>query len=147
MRRATRGFTLFELLVVMALVALVIVLVPPMIMRGFPAISLKSAAREVAAGLREARGRAIARNTEVAFTIDVDERVYRVGIDDTPRDLPEALDIALFTAQSELLDPAEGGIRFFADGSSTGGRVTVSYDAARYEIVVDWLTGHVAIRE
>ena len=93
MRPSGRGFTLFELLVVLALLALVAVMVPPMLTRGFPATSLKAAAREVAAGLRQTRGRAIGRNTEVAFTVDVDARSYRIGDEGAVRALPRALEI------------------------------------------------------
>lgn len=147
MRPSGRGFTLFELLVVLALLALVAVMVPAMLTRGFPATSLKAAAREVAAGLRETRGRAIGRNTEVAFTVDVDARSYRVGGKGADRTLPRALEIALYTAERELIDSGAGSIRFFADGSSTGGRVTVSYQTQSYDIVVDWLTGQVKVSD
>lgn len=147
MRPSGRGFTLFELLVVLALLALVAALVPPMLTRGFPATSLKAAAREVAAGLRETRGRAIGRNADATFTVDVEARSYRIGDEGADRVLPRALEIALYTAESELIDGGAGTIRFFADGSSTGGRVSVSYQERRYDIVVDWLTGQVKVSE
>lgn len=149
MRRVMRdrGFTLLELLVVMAVLALVLLVVPPMFSGSLSRAELGSAAREVAAGLREARSRAIARNREVAFTLDVDSRRYRIDDEAAARRLPAGPRLSLFTARSEQLDEVSGNIRFFPDGSSTGGRVTLGGDARRYHVVVDWLTGQVSITD
>jgi general secretion pathway protein H len=56
-----------------------------------------------------------------------------------------ALELGLETARSELVDAGSGQIRFFPDGSSTGGRITVMMQEQRAEVVVDWLTGQVDI--
>ncbi len=140
------GFTLIELLVVMAVMALVLLVVPPMFSGSLSRAELGSAAREVAAGLREARSQAIRRNREVAFTVDVDARRYRID-DAAVRQLPTGPDLSLFTARSEQLDEVSGSIRFFPDGSSTGGRVTLGGDARKYHVEVDWLTGRVSIQD
>ena len=73
----------------------------------------------------------------------------RFGVTGDPREiaLPESMALKLYTAQSELLDSATGGIRFFPDGSSTGGAITVSGPKLAYRVNVDWLTGTVAIVE
>ena len=55
--------------------------------------------------------------------------------------------LKLYTAQEELIDNATGNIRFFPDGSSTGGHITVSGPKLAYRINVDWLTGAIAIVE
>ena len=47
-----RGFTLLELLVVLALATLLIALVPPLISAALPGVELKSSARKVAASVR-----------------------------------------------------------------------------------------------
>jgi general secretion pathway protein H len=57
------------------------------------------------------------------------------------------LELSLTTATSEQLDDVRGRIRFFPDGTSTGGRVTISRDDRKFDITVDWLTGLVAISE
>ncbi|MCK7491838.1 MAG: hypothetical protein MZW92_09370 [Comamonadaceae bacterium] len=46
-----------------------------------------------------------------------------------------------------MLDAATGNIRFFPDGSSTGGAITVSGPKLAYRVNVDWLTGAIAIVE
>ncbi|MFC6669230.1 GspH/FimT family pseudopilin [Marinobacterium aestuariivivens] len=43
-------------------------------------------------------------------------------------------------------DPESGpSIRFYPDGSSSGGTVVLTGSGGRYEIGVDWLTGRVRI--
>lgn len=142
---AARGFTLLELLVVLALAALIIALVPPMLSRGMPGVELKAAARDVAAGLREARSRSLAGNAEVLFTVDVESRSFAVA-GGRSRRLPGRLTLSLYTAERELVDSQVGSIRFFPDGSSTGGGVRLSSESGGYDVTVDWLTGQVAIR-
>jgi len=138
------GFTLIELVVVMALAALLIGVVPPLIGAAFPGVQLKSAARSTAGGLRLAREEAIRSGHDVAFVLDVEDRRYRVG-DDSPVSLPSGLTFKLEAASSEMRDDQIGGVRFYPDGSSTGGRVVISHDGHGYQVGVTWLTGRVAI--
>jgi general secretion pathway protein H len=59
--------------------------------------------------------------------------------------VPTGSRISLYTAQEEQLNGTTGAIRFFPDGSSTGGGVGLSSATERYDILVDWLTGGVSI--
>jgi len=40
-----------------------------------------------------------------------------------------------------------GGIRFFPDGSSTGGRISVARGQRTLVVEVDWLLGRVSVNE
>lgn len=139
------GFTLAELLLVMAIGAALVALAPPLIQRALPGVQLKGAAREVAAGLRFVRNAAVASGSEQRFRIDVEGRRFWVGSEQ--KSLPESIELDLFTAQSELEGEGIGGIRFFPDGASTGGSVTLSHGERGYKVKVDWLTGMVRIAE
>jgi general secretion pathway protein H len=55
--------------------------------------------------------------------------------------------LSLVAGRSELIGRSAGQIRFFPDGTSTGGRVTLTGSGSRYNVVVDWLTGLAAITE
>ncbi len=143
--RASAGFTLLELLVVLMLMAMVYALAVPMISAGMPGTELKGAARQLAAGLRQARSLAVTRKEESTLILDVEQRNFKVSGDQRRYALPAKVDISLFTAQSELLPDKIGAIRFYPDGSSTGGRITVKSGVRKYEINVDWLTGQVTI--
>lgn len=143
--RASAGFTLLELLVVLMLMVMVYALAVPMISAGMPGTELKGAARQLAAGLRQARSLAVTRKEESTLILDVEQRNFKVSGDQRRYALPAKVDISLFTAQSELLPDKIGAIRFYPDGSSTGGRITVKSGVRKYEINVDWLTGQVTI--
>jgi general secretion pathway protein H len=145
--RSQDGFTLIELLVVLLIMGVLLSLAPMAFHRLAPGIETKAAAREVAGLLRDARSLAIRDNREAVVIIDTDARLYRLGTGTRARELGEALSVSLVTAASEQLDDTTGGIRFFPDGTSTGGRVTLSGDERTFDITVDWLTGLVAITD
>jgi general secretion pathway protein H len=145
-RRRAGGFTLLELLVVLTLLSLLLIALPPVITSG-GGVGLKAAARDVAAGLRRAQGRAVATNREVAFVLDLNARRFRIGGEGEAKPLPDDLTLRLYTARSELVDAATGAIRFYPDGSSTGGEIALGSDTRAYHVAVDWLTGRVSIRD
>ncbi len=59
--------------------------------------------------------------------------------------MPRAIELKLFTAQSDLVSERVGAIRFFPDGGSNGGRITLAVGERKYDVDVDWLSGRVAI--
>lgn len=146
-RRPETGFTLLELLLVLVIAASGYALVVRFTSGGVSGAELKSAARAVAAGLRDARGTAIATQESTALTLDLEKRSMEVGGGRRPRSLPQRLELKLYTAQSEIVDEKHGAIRFFPDGSSTGGRVTLAAGERTLLVDVDWLTGRVSIKE
>lgn len=139
------GFTLLEVLLVLVLMGMTYALVPPMFNVGGSTAELKAAARQVAAGLRKARSQAITRREETTLTLDVEARNFRLSGDPQTRSLPRQASVGVFTAQGEVVDASTASIRFYPDGSSTGGRVTLAMDARKFHVDVDWLTGQVEI--
>lgn len=146
-RNAQHGFTLLELLLVLVIAAAGYALVVRFTSGGVSGAELKSATRAVAAGLRDARGTAIATQQSAAMTLDLERRSFEVTGGRGARVLPERLELKLYTAQSEIVDGKRGAIRFYPDGTSTGGRVTVGSGERRFLVDVDWLTGRVSIKE
>ena len=144
-RGATRGVTLLELLIVLSLMAIVAAMVYPRMGGGVSTTELKSAARQMAAALRLARSDALATRRESFVSIDLERRVFRVDRDPREIALPKDVELKLFTAQSDLISDKAGAIRFYPDGGSNGGRVTMAAGERKYEVDVDWLTGRVAI--
>ena len=139
------GFTLLEMLVVLAMLAMVYALIPPMITVGGSTTELKAGARQVAAGLRNARSQAIVSRGEATLTLDVEARSFLLSGDSKSRKLPQQAEIGVYTAQGEVTDASTAAIRFYPDGSSTGGRVSLAMGERKYLIDVDWLTGQVEI--
>jgi general secretion pathway protein H len=146
-RRRAAGVTLLELLIVLMIIAFVTAIVVPTLGGGVSTADLKSATREVASGLRYARGQAIAKRTESLLVIDLDARTFSLPPDARLHKLPERLELKLFTAQRDLVNEKVGAIRFFPDGGSNGGRITLAAGERKFDVDVDWLTGRVAILE
>ncbi len=145
--RSQGGFTLIELLVVLLIIGALLTLAPAAYYRMAPGLEARAAARQVAAVLREARSLAIRDNRETVVTVDTAQRAYRLDGDARLHELSETLTVSLVTAASERLGETTGRIRFFPDGTSTGGRVKLSSDERTFDITVDWLTGRVEISD
>jgi general secretion pathway protein H len=144
-RGRARGVTLLELLIVLSLIGILVAMVVPMLGGGVSTTELKSSARQMAAALRLARSEALATRREHSVLVDLERRVFRVDGDPREIALPRDVELKLFTAQSDLVSDQAGAIRFFPDGGSNGGRVTIAAGERKYEVDVDWLTGRVAI--
>ena len=105
-----------------------------------------AAARQLAAALRQARSDAMAQNRAVTVAIDVAARRYRVDAREAV--LPPQVTLTVDAAQTEQADATTGGIRFFPDGSSTGGRIDVrptAEESRANRIAVDRLTGRISV--
>lgn len=139
------GFTLLELLLVLLILGLAYGLALPMLDNGSLGLELKSSARQVAAGLRTARSQAVSRRIEAVMTIDIEKKTFQITDDPKTYPLSNRLELSLFTAQTELEHGASGSIRFFPDGSSTGGRVSLTAGKEVMSVDVNWLTGRVSI--
>lgn len=142
--RSGRGFTLVELLVVMAIAAVLLTAVPSLFSAALPGVELKAAARRTMSSLRLARETAIRTGKDAALVVNVEERTLALAGFRTIR-LPQRLRLKLEAASGEMLDDRRGAIRFFPDGSSTGGVIVLarSDGASGYRIGTNWLTGRV----
>ena len=142
-----KGFTLLELLVILAIVTLVAGAAAPMLSRGLPETDFRAAKMAISSGLREAQSRAIASNREVTFTLNVDDKWFAIGADGKPELIPEHLRLSFLTSRSERLDRASANIRFYPDGTATGGRIELDAGDRKAVLTVDWLTGRVAVAD
>lgn len=142
-RHKTAGFTLIELSVVLFIMVLGFGVVGVNLSSGHAGTEINAAAREMASAMRYARGQALISRSEVSVMIDFAENIYWVSSRDKIHRLPETIHLTLVTAQSEWTEHGRAGIRFFADGSSTGGRLTLERGEWVKKIDINWLTGHI----
>ncbi len=136
------GFTLVELVVVMAVLAALIGLALPAFDRVMPGASLRSEVAAVAALLREARSRAIRDDASLAVTLDLADRA--LAMPGRRHHLPEQLGMTLLTGSTEITRGG-GRILFHGDGTSTGGRLRLIAKDEHVDVLVDWLTGRVTV--
>ncbi|MGD2020598.1 MAG: GspH/FimT family pseudopilin [Thiohalocapsa sp.] len=142
-----RGFTLVELLVVLAIGSLLLAVTPPLVTAVMPGVELKAAARRTAGALRLAREMAVARGRDAAWVLDVEQHRYGIEGDARSGNLPDGLSLELVAAEEEMRSEAVGAIRFYPDGSSTGGRVILKRGEMGYQVGVNWLTGRILIAQ
>jgi general secretion pathway protein H len=141
------GFTLLEIMIVLVIATVIYAILLGVPMRGGKSADLKYAARTLASGLRQAQTTAMATRRDATLTLDLDQKEYQVLGEKEAHKLPDDIDIKLVTAQSEVTSQKRGAIRFYPDGSSTGGRITVSAGERKFLVDVDWLTGRVSIED
>jgi general secretion pathway protein H len=143
---AATGYTLVELLVVLVLAGMAVTAVAHVAVRQSPGLQLWHDTAAVAAALREARSLAIRDNAERRIFVDPEAHSLRIDRSGRERVLQADLDVSFIAAAGRESRDA-GVIYFFPDGSSTGGRVTLSRDGQVNEVAVNWLTGIVEIHE
>jgi general secretion pathway protein H len=99
--------------------------------------------RDIASALRHTRGQALINGKEAVFELDIDRHSYRLTGRPKTYPLPPEIKLSLYTSASETVDEGTGRIRFFADGSATGGRVTLRGGGQTRVVDINWLTGEV----
>ena len=151
MRLANRwvsGFTLIELLLVLTLVSFLVLLVPPAVTqsKGFHRADLKKTARELVSALRYTRSVAISRAHAEELELDVEQgKVRYPGMSSGQWRSLAQMKIQFIAAKSGMRDNSTAAVRFFPDGSSSGGRIRISQNGQSYTIDVSWLTGRVSV--
>ena len=139
--RYLRGFSLIELLIVLVIIGLSMAVIAPRLDQSLATIQLRASSRAVTAAARHAQNLAQKEQRDVLLLIDTAGRNFRTDRGTALRIRPADAKISVVGAESEKQSEHEIGIRFFADGSSTGGAVELALRAQRVAIEVDWLTG------
>lgn len=141
------GYTLLELVIVLLIIGMCLTAIARSGMQKMPGFELRTGTAMVAAALREARSLAIRDNQEIPVMVDVEGRTLQIGAESDERRLDSSLGLSLYTVKSEMQGRSRGAIRFFPDGSSSGGRIRLSSATQVNDVLVSWLTGHVEIHE
>lgn len=135
-----RGFTLLEMLVVLAMLGLVAGVALPSLRQTPPGLRIEASARTLCAALRLTRMRAIATNSEMTLMVDADRKTYwSPAVRETALLQEAAIEMAV--ADSQRHGRNRGGFLFFPGGGSTGGDIGLTLFGRRAAIHVNWLTG------
>ena len=132
--RRDAGFTLVELLVVLAIIGMSLAIALPLLASHVGGAALNAATSEIRAALRGARSTAIAEDRPVIFRGDPGGG-YWLG--------RHHFTLPLMNGGQPLRVAVEGGawISFYPSGGSSGGRIVVVSGNAQRRITVDTLTG------
>ncbi|WP_018972706.1 GspH/FimT family pseudopilin [Rudaea cellulosilytica] len=144
--RSSRGFSLIEIVAVIFLIALAVGAVSISFSKSMSGAKVQAATRDMIAALRYTRGQAIVKGKESTFDLDIANNSYQAPGRSMVQ-LPKNMRLALYTADQEIISETTGRIRFFPDGASTGGHISVLMERVEWRINVDWLTGAVTREE
>ncbi len=145
-RQGQGGFSLIEMIAVIILIGIVMTLVSMSFSKSIDGAKIRSASREVLAALRYTRGQAIVKGKQQVLVVDTQNNTYQAPGKDV-KELPKKMRLAIETAAGEQVSDTSGGIRFFPDGSSTGGNIRVYAGEREWRVNVAWLTGDIALEE
>ncbi|MBB4130900.1 MULTISPECIES: GspH/FimT family pseudopilin [unclassified Xanthomonas] len=141
-RTRTRGTSLLEMLLVIALIAMAGVLAAAALNGGIDGMRLRTAGKAIASQLRYTRTQAIATGTPQRFLIDPQQRRWEAP-GGHHGDLPSSLEVRFTGARQVQSRQDQGAIQFFPDGASTGGRIDLRVKDAIWRVDVGWITGEV----
>ena len=139
------GFTLLEVVCVVAILAILATMAAPLLPHGTSRARLQSYAVATAALLKADRNAALRRGAQIATEINAAARVVRSG--SSSRLVRVADDVDFDALLPARCGPYQDGstIRFFSSGMSCGGVIALTHAGLGYEVRVNWLTGGVEI--
>ena len=144
-RTGEGGFTLFEIVCVLAIVGILASIVLPAIPRGTSRSRLEAYAVGVATLLRADRDAAIWRRQWVATEIDALSRSVRSGLTGQVMQIPDDVHFEAMLAARCNQRLAGTTIDFFGSGMSCGGTIRLTREQIGYDIRVNWLTGGIEV--
>ncbi len=125
--KSNDGFTIAEMLVVLAVLALVFGISMPFLGGNAPPVPVEQSLQEITALLQSARLKAVQANRLVSIDMGV-LKVRSASID-------------------VVIEGKQGSVLFFPDGSSSGAKIAVQQDGQTGIIVVMGSTGSVVIQK
>jgi general secretion pathway protein H len=134
------GFTLVELLAVLAILSIAVVSFTLNGSGGSDAAKFRGFLVTTVSALTETRTRAMKNVSEESVTIDTGNHAIISG--NRIIRFPKGVELDATIAGSTS---GAATIRFFPAGTSTGGKLVFTHRGKSYEILVNWLTGNVAL--
>lgn len=134
------GFTLLELLVVIALMAVALGVLGVGLGQGMAAARERQALGDIVGALRQARTQSVLSGQPRQVRFDLAGHRYQAP-GQAPGHWPADLGLQLTTAAD-----LGAAVAFFPDGSSTGGHLLLQRGTRQWRIDVGWLTGSVRLR-
>ena len=143
--RADAGFTLLEMVCVLAITALLAAILLPRLPGATSRPRLEAYAIEVATLLKTDRNAALWNRGSVDAVVDAPGRTVRSGSSARVVQVPDDVVFDALLPQRCNGRPAFSAISFFATGMSCGGVIRLTRFGSGFEVRVNWLTGGVDI--
>jgi general secretion pathway protein H len=144
-RGGEEGFTLLEIVCVMAMISILAALILPAIPRGTSRTRLEAFALQTAALLKTDRLAAMQRRMRVATELDPISHSIRSGATGSIVVFPHDVGFDALLASRCNQRAAGRTIDFFPSGMSCGGTIALLRPGGGFQVRVNWLTGGVEI--
>lgn len=138
------GLTLVELIVVLAVLGIITALVTPAVTSLMPGYQLRATADDIVSQIRYARSLSFQANRPAGFFVDTGEGLT-LAEGTSPRFWPKDIAVTFTSAKFLQRSDTVGEIRFYPDGTSTGGLLDLSGNSKTVRIRVDWFDGEVSM--
>lgn len=135
------GFSLVELLVVVAILTMIAAVFPLALDRLLPQRRITAAAEALFVHLRQAQSAAISRGKAVRIVAGLDHYTLEYPVGQSTR-VDLTADLSLVLTREPQQQPV-ADIVFFSDGSSTGGSFTLSDGTRQASVTTSRLTGRI----
>lgn len=136
----TAGFTLVEMLVVLAIMAVVAAIAAPGIAKNYRTKNLDTLTSEITTRLRLSRTSAVATAKPKQIVLDPRAGSIRFGERDT-LSLPEDVEMTVITGKETIAADRQAILTFLPDGSASGLEIDLQRKGQTARIEVNWLTG------
>ncbi len=138
------GFTLFELLAVMVVLAMMMVATSTLYHAPSGRTQVRSTALLAASRLRDLRAIAMETGRARKATIDLRRGIIQFGDGRGPLAIGKEIALTVTAADTETRSRHSSGVRFFPNGSSSGATIKFTSRRIAYEVRINWLTGRVS---
>lgn len=144
--KQVQGFTLLELIIVLVISVLGFAAISGNINSGNQTTKLQALARDISSALRYAQGEALLTRQPVYVAINLDDNTYRISNRNKTFSFAKEIVVSVTVAQKAFAN-GEGAIFFFADGSSTGGKINLEWGNQVRRLQINWITGAVTLSD
>lgn len=135
------GFTLLEIVCVLAIVMMLAAIVLPALPRATSLPQLEGYALQTAALLNADHDTAQRQDRDIATQVDAPGRIIRSGASGSVVQLPSDVSVQTLLASHCDNQIAGATIRYLPSGMSCGGVIALTRSGAGYQVRVNWLTG------
>jgi type II secretion system protein H len=140
MTKPEDGYTLIELIVVMAIMALISATALPYLGFQKQRDVLSTASDTVMSALQDAQSRAVSRNRPSVVQFDALTRTITVDGKAVPQSLPDQVTVKAVAIRQGATNTTARYV-FLPTGESSGGAITLTFGGDSRRIEINWLTG------
>ena len=132
-------------MVVMAIAGFAIAVVVPRLGHAIGSQKYKNAMREMMVLMRAAREDAQQESRTTELWLNVDEKTFGRKSSSKIHHLPATSKINFETFEQGLMNESTGVVRFYPDGTSSGGEIATDFDGLTMSLRVSWITGRIQL--